>query len=648
MSDPALYPYFLGPYGENDGLLEQLLVEFLRDHVYWRRNLHPEDPPAIPTMARYRPDYQAFESRLRQQLHQLSAALKRSVPFHSQRYLGHMVSDLLLPGLAAQILTLPYNPNNVSEEAAPVTLDMEREAGMQLAAMVGYAVDPRQVPCAFGHLTSGGTSANLQALRLALSVKCYPVALRAAGLPGVELPGSDAEAFMLPMEQAIALFCAAEAWLAGQSPRERRIWRRRIDAERVEHLGLAGFLAAHPRLQTPVVLAPATAHYSWSKGMKLLGLGRAHLVQVAERDMRLDLDDLERRLADCAARGQPVLMAVGVLGSTEFGTIDPIDGLCEARDRWAARGLGFAVHVDAAWGGYLLSLLRNEDGTLRAADAVGREFERFPRPEVHAAMAAVARSDSVTIDPHKLGYLPYGAGAFLCRDRRPMELLAEFADYVFADSSALPGSRLQHLGRYEIEGSNPGAIAAAVCVTHRVLPLDAKHFGRIQAATLSATEAFEDLLTEWAPRLRERFAVVVPFRPDCNLLCIAINPAGNADIGRCNDFMQRLRRRLSIDPAAPKADRSFFGSTTTLRGEAMGQEAMAALLRRLGLEPPADAEDLESTRLTVLRHTLMNPFLLDEVNGINYLQRYLAWLEMILPEVECEWSSATATGSGVH
>lgn len=114
---------FLGPYGENDALLEKIVVEFLRDHVYWRRNFHPEDPPAISTRAAQHPDYQAFEARLRRELHQLSAALKRSVPFHSPRYLGHMVSDLLLPGLAAQMLTLPYNPNNVSEDAAPVTVD---------------------------------------------------------------------------------------------------------------------------------------------------------------------------------------------------------------------------------------------------------------------------------------------------------------------------------------------------------------------------------------------------------------------------------------------------------------------------------------------------------------------------------------------
>ena len=142
LSRRALDACFLGPYGENDALLEKLVVEFLRDHVYWRRNFHPEDPPAIPTLAAQHPDYQAFESRMRHELHALSAALKKSVPFHSPRYIGHMASDLLLPGLAAQLLTLPYNPNNVSEDAAPVTVEMEVRAGLQLARMFGYVDDP--------------------------------------------------------------------------------------------------------------------------------------------------------------------------------------------------------------------------------------------------------------------------------------------------------------------------------------------------------------------------------------------------------------------------------------------------------------------------------------------------------------------------
>ncbi|MEI7037921.1 hypothetical protein [Fulvimonas yonginensis] len=85
---------------------------------------------------------------MRRKLHQLSAALKKSVPFHSPRYIGHMASDPLLPGLAAQMLTLPYNPNNVSEDAAPVTVDLEVQVGLQLARMLGYPHDPAQPACA--------------------------------------------------------------------------------------------------------------------------------------------------------------------------------------------------------------------------------------------------------------------------------------------------------------------------------------------------------------------------------------------------------------------------------------------------------------------------------------------------------------------
>src|SRR3546814_8360540 len=76
--DPVLIPMagmvdacFLGPYGENDSLLEKLVVEFLRDHVYWRRNFHPGDPPAIPTSATSQAGYQQLEARMRRELHHL-------------------------------------------------------------------------------------------------------------------------------------------------------------------------------------------------------------------------------------------------------------------------------------------------------------------------------------------------------------------------------------------------------------------------------------------------------------------------------------------------------------------------------------------------------------------------------------------------
>ena len=622
----ALDACFLGPYGENDRLLEQLVTEFLRDHVYWRRNFHPEDPPAIPTRAAQHPDYQAFEARMRHELHALSAALKKSVPFHSPRYIGHMASDLLLPGLAAQMLALPYNPNNVSEDAAPVTVELEVKAGLQLARMFGYQDDPAQPDCAFGHLTSGGTVANYQALRLALALKAFPVAVRAAGLPfeaRCDAGGDDWEAFNLGHDGAVALLDRWQAWLGALPARERARWQERVHAQRLEQLGLVGFFARHPALRVPKVLAPVTAHYSWSKGLKLLGLGRAQLELVPERGMRLDLDALQAALDRCVRERKPVLLAVAVLGTTEYGTVDPVDGVVVARAAMQARGLGFGVHVDAAWGGYLATLFRNPDGSLRTRDEVGDGFATFPHPEVHAAFAALGDTDSITVDPHKLGYLPYGAGAFVCRDHRATALLSEGADYVF-DGEAAPGymARYRRLGQFIPEGSRSGAAAAGVYVMHRVLPLDHLNFGQLPRQTVLAAEAFAARAIVFSAGIADIARACVPFAPDSNLVCIAINPAGNRDPAAASAFVRQLHEELRCDPGRPLQVKDFFGSLTTLRAEAMGAGELAHIAGCLGL----DAERLHDGRVAILRHTLMNPYLLDAENGISYIDRYFEFL----------------------
>jgi glutamate/tyrosine decarboxylase-like PLP-dependent enzyme len=631
--DHALDACFLGPYGENDGLLEKLMVEFLRDHVYWRRNFHPEDPPAISTATARHPDYLAFEARMRRELHQLSASLKKSVPFHSPRYLGHMVSDLLLPGLAAQMLTLPYNPNNVSEDAAPVTVDLEVQVGLQLARMVGYPHDPARPACAFGHLTSGGTLANYQALRLALALKAFPVALRAAQVPGLELPADDWDAFNLSPAASIALLQQWQQWLATQAAADRTRWLARVEAERIEQRGLAAFFAAHPTLQPPRVLAPITAHYSWSKAVKLLGLGRDQLMLLPTRGMRMDVDALESTLTRYARARIPVLLGVAVLGSTEYGTIDPVDGMLAARAQAARSGLGFSVHVDAAWGGYLATLFRHADGRLRTRAEMAGEFEHFPSPAVHAAFAALGDTDSVTIDPHKLGYLPFGAGAFVCRDHRAVALLAERADYVFhGPAPADYLARYRNLGQFIPEGSKPGAAAAAAYVTHKVLPLDHANFGRLQRQTILAAEAFRARAHRFADEGTGLLRVLVPFEPDSNLVCLALNPTGNRSIAAANAFVQALHDAMRCDPRQPVQTREFFGSVTSLRADILGTREATRILDALGLEPFGEGEGQD--RLMILRHTLMNPYLIDRENGISYIGRYFEFLWRLVQRVE--------------
>jgi glutamate/tyrosine decarboxylase-like PLP-dependent enzyme len=297
--------------------------------------------------------------------------------------------------------------------------------------------------------------------------------------------------------------------------------------------------------------------------------------------------------------------------------------------------MGFSVHVDGAWGGYLATLFRRPDGTLRPMAQMRAEFGSFPSACTHAAIAALHEADSITVDPHKLGYLPFGAGAFLCRDQRAMGLLVEDADYVFSESASEDYfDRFRKLGRFTLEGSKSGAIAAAVYVTHKVLPLDHENFGRITAETIRSAAAFTRRAQAFAEQMRGMLEVCVPFAPDSNLVCLALNPAGNRDVAVMNAFVRKLHDALRCDPSQAVQSREFFGSMTTLRPEALGEADTARVMDALGLDartllPDHDGAD----RLVILRHTLMNPYLDDRENGISYIDRYFDYLGKIACEL---------------
>jgi hypothetical protein len=278
-------------------------------------------------------------------------------------------------------------------------------------------------------------------------------------------------------------------------------------------------------------------------------------------------------------------------------------------------------------------MFRGEDGSLRAHEDVRADFRYFPSREVYDAFAALGEVDSVTVDPHKLGYLPYGAGALVCRDSRTCEFVAQDAPYVFDARAAAGGwrARFRALGRYILEGSKSGAAAAAAYVTHRTLPLDYRHFGRLQRESLRAAEYFFDRVHRLAGEIADLAHLTLPCEPDSNLVCLAINPAGNASLARMNAFMERLYGHLRVDRAQPVQLRQFFGSSTQVSRAALGDAAFRRLFAELHLNPATLRErpfgdELSSDHVVVLRHTLMNPWLLDEHNGVNYIDLYCDYL----------------------
>ena len=637
-----LAPLFLGPAGENEALLERALITSLREHGRWRRAFHPHDPPSIETDEQATPQFAAAVARTEQALAELSARLRQSVPMFSPRYVGHMASDLLLPGLLAQLLTTLYNPNNVSADAAPVTLDLEVQVGQQLARMCGLNTDPARGPTAYGHLTSGGTVANYEALWLQRAVRFYPLALLKASHDDAELAtllarhglAADTDAWQAINLMPAAIFelrDALERALAARA--DAASVRARIADARVEHLGMAEFLLRH-RLATPVVICPRTAHYSWPKAMQLLGLGDAQLWYAdVDAQMRLEPASVERLLDRAWQTRVPVLAVVAVLGTTEFGTIDPVHDLVALRDAAAMRGQASVVHVDAAWGGYLATLFRAEDGSAVPRQVLRDTFRYFPSPDVYEAFVSLGRADSITVDPHKLGYLPYGGGAFIGADRRMTEFVGQRPVYLYdAANPANSPDRLGQLGDYILEGSKAGAAAAGVFVSNQVLPLDANHFGRICGQTVRASEYLFDRLHELAARLAPLCSIVLPVEPDTNLVCIAVNPAGNRSLARMNRFGRQLFSHFAIDPAKPDLQQEFVGSHTSLLRKNLSLAAARRVAQKLGLDPATFVitigdPERDADHVFLLRHTLMNPWLTHASEGRNFIERYCEFLE---------------------
>lgn len=77
-----------------------------------------------------------------------------------------------MPANLGYICALLYNQNNCAAEASTVTTSFELEVGTDLCVMMGYDRDK-----SMGHLVTGGTIANIEAIWAARNVKFSPLGL---------------------------------------------------------------------------------------------------------------------------------------------------------------------------------------------------------------------------------------------------------------------------------------------------------------------------------------------------------------------------------------------------------------------------------------------------------------------------------------
>jgi tyrosine decarboxylase len=599
----AIDALFLGIKSENGSFFKEQLNEMINEHLFWRKDFHPEDDPIITIEDQNRTDFIATKQRTIEALNKLSSVLRTtSDPWHSPRYLGQMNSDILMPSLLAYMSATLYNPNNVAYEASPGTSRMELEVGKDFARLMGFDADK-----GWGHICADGSIANFEGLWYARNIKSIPFGIKAVK-PELVAGKSDWELSNMPVEAILDL-----------SQKVQDVW------DDVRNHSVRGVGVNQAQLGKWIV--PQTKHYSWVKAGDVLGIGLDNVVAIEVDDhFRMNIAVLEETIRSLAARKIPILGVVGVIGTTEEGAIDHLDQIVDLRKKMAADGIHFYIHADAAYGGYTRSLFFDENNKFMEFEAMKAKLHDlkifhhsdtdWPSKDVYNAYKALSEVDSVTIDPHKMGYVPYAAGGITIRDERMLEAISFFAPYVFVKGTDMS----QLLGSFILEGSKAGATAAAVWVAHQVIPLNVTGYGKLIGSSIEGANRFYNLINSVKPFEVNGTKIILEalVKPDFNMVDFVFNLEGNTDLQKMNQLTVELFN-LSNYFSGPLYKKDFVTSHTEFTYEDYG-DAPKLLTRKVGIP---DSEWDKVRGIWLLRACVLTPYFTNPAVTEYYWENFL-------------------------
>ena len=452
--------------------LSDNIMDFLSQHVVTKKTSleEIEQDFSLPAV----PESPEFVSSHAESL--LEKLVAHSVNTYSPTFIGHMTSALPYFHLPLSKLLVGLNQNLVKIETSKAFTPLER----QVLGMMHNLIYDRDEPFyeeylhsarhALGAFCSGGTIANITALWVARNKLLGPQ----PGFSGV-----------------------ARAGLAA--------------AYRHYDIGNLG------------VICSKRGHYSLSKAVDALGLGREQLLSLPCPAQTLNPEDALREGRRYQEAGNKVLAIVGIGGTTETGHVDPLDELADV-----ARELGCWFHVDAAWGGATLFSSNNR-----------------------SKLNGIAKADSVTIDAHKQMYVPMGAGMAIFKDPEDANAVRHHAQYILREGS-------KDLGATTLEGSRNGMAMMVYSTLHI---LGRRGYELIIDQNIEKAQSFASMIDA-----HEDFALTTT--PTLSLLTYRVCPpqvqkalsvAGDADKVRLNQKVDRLV--VGVQKAQREAGKSFVSRT---------------------------------------------------------------------------------------
>lgn len=270
------------------------------------------------------------------------------------------------------------------------------------------------------------------------------------------------------------------------------------------------------------VFFSSVSHYSWKRICSILNIKEYTEVPV-DRHFRMDLNFLEEEL-----KKHKAMFVMANLGSTGSGSVDDIASLLELKDKY-----NFHLHVDAAYGGFIRSVILDKDYSVLPyrKDMHIKEF-------TYRQLSLLGEADSITIDPHKHGMISYGAGAVLYKNEEQRSVLLNTAPYTYHKQDK------PNIGMWSLEGSRPGAMAAACWLTYRMMPPNNTGAGKLIKNSLSASRKLFEMV-ENSPKLQNLND------PDLDINCFYSNTP-EKDINSLNRSTLDIYHRLSVENSNPE------------------------------------------------------------------------------------------------
>ncbi len=253
-------------------------------------------------------------------------------------YMAHLHGPSLLETLASELIISAFNQSMDSWDQSPVATEIEEETIRHLCALYGYKEGSD------GVFTSGGSQSNQTAIILARDWFCNNILNYDVKKYGIN-------------EQCSKL-----------------------------------------RMYTSEI-----SHFSMEKSAHILGLGYQAVVKVpVDSRKKMDVNALKELIEQDKKAGNIPFLIVGTVGTTDFGSIDPLQELSEiacANNMW--------LHADAAYGsGVIMS------------------------DKYSCRVSALNLCDSITVDFHKMFVMPISCSAVLIKNKEDFSALTIHADYL--------------------------------------------------------------------------------------------------------------------------------------------------------------------------------------------------------------------------